>query len=350
MGGGKKISDDFSRREFIGKAAGSVLGLMGLAVAGPAGAHASPGVGGVSEARTRTGRPKVVVARDEGIWNGSRLDDVRVRELVFRAVRELSGKEDDGQAWAEYFDRGERVSIKLNLIAGRILSSTPAVAKAITGGIMLAGVDGRGIAAWDRYGWELRVAGFKPGRDENGVMYTSTDDSAVGYETELSEWGEVGSLVSRLVSRFGTAIVNVPVLKDHDLAGLSGALKNYYGAINNPNKLHENACNPYVADLNMIPFFKDKTRLIICDGTTAQYHGGPGYKPKFAWRFSGVIAGTDPVAVDTVCADLIDRKRVEQGLPTLEKEGRPPLYIRTAGDADHRLGECELEKIDVVEV
>ena len=43
-------------------------------------------------------------------------------------------------------------------------------------------------------------------------------------------------------SRFG-------VVKDHDLAGVSAGLKNWYGVIHNPNKYHDSCCDPYVADV-----------------------------------------------------------------------------------------------------
>ena len=53
----------------------------------------------------------------------------------------------------------------------------------------------------------------------------------------------------------------MPLLKDHDGAGVSIALKNMYGVIHNPNKYHPNGCNPYVADVNMLPDIRTKMRL-----------------------------------------------------------------------------------------
>jgi hypothetical protein len=47
------------------------------------------------------------------------------------------------------------------------------------------------------------------------------------------------------------------------------ALKNMYGVIHNPNKYHPNGCNPYIADLNMLPEIRTRMRLTICDATTA---------------------------------------------------------------------------------
>ncbi len=41
--------------------------------------------------------------------------------------------------------------------------------------------------------------------------------------------GLVGSRLSRILTRQCTAVVNVPVLKDHSIAGISVSLKNFFG-------------------------------------------------------------------------------------------------------------------------
>jgi len=333
------------------KVAGATAGLVGATAFGPSCLSRRAGQAAAGPDRKGAGgRPTVVIARDASIWKGDRLDGDGVRELLFGAVRRYTGEEDDEAAWGRFFGPGERVSMKLNCISGRLLSSTPELAAAISAGLRLAGVKPGDITGWDRTNRELRRAGFTPGRDPSGTVYAGTDDPEAGYERELTLAGEVGSLLSRIASRWSDAIVNVPVLKDHDLAGMSGALKNYFGAIHNPNKLHENGCDPYVADLNTMPVFRDKTRLIVCDATTAQYHAGPSYKPEYAWRFSGVIVATDPVAADSVARSLVNEKRKEKGLPTIEEEGRPAKYIESAAAPPRNLGENRLDMINVVKI
>ena len=132
-------------------------------------------------------------------------------------------------------------------------------------------------------------------------------------------------------------LINIPVLKDHDGAGVSIALKNMYGVIHNPNKYHPNGCDPYIADVNMLPEIRAKLRLHICDATTACLRG-PGFKPEFTWQQNALIMSQDPVALDQTGWQIIERKRAEKGLKTLTAEGRAPRYIATAADAEHRLG------------
>jgi hypothetical protein len=91
-------------------------------------------------------------------------------------------------------------------------------------------------------------------------------------------------------------------------------------------------------------------RLTICDATTAQYEGGPAYKPEHSWKENALIVSQDPVALDHTGWQIIERKRAENGLKTLEAEGRAPHYIATAADAEHRLGTNDPRRITIAEV
>jgi hypothetical protein len=91
-------------------------------------------------------------------------------------------------------------------------------------------------------------------------------------------------------------------------------------------------------------------RLVLCDATTAQYEGGPGYKPEYSWKQNALLVSQDPVALDYTGWRMIERKRAERGLKTLEAEGRAPHYIATAADAQHLLGTNDPRRIAVAEV
>ena len=199
---------------------------------------------------------------------------------------------------------------------------------------------------FDRTSRELKEAGFVI-RKSGGLKCFGTDELAGGgYESQPQMAGSVGSCFSRIASRFCDAIINVPILKDHDLSGISGAMKNYYGIIHNPNKYHDNNCDPYIAELNTHPYIKNKSRLIICDALLAQYNGGPAFKRRWSWPFGGILMGRDPVALDRICADIIEEERKAVGLPSLEQAKREPKYIHTA--ARLGLGEDDPKKIELV--
>jgi uncharacterized Fe-S center protein len=175
----------------------------------------------------------------------------------------------------------------------------------------------------------------------------ATDSPGFGYSRLPEESGSIGSCFSSLVSTRCTALVSVPVLKDHDLSGVSGSMKNFFGAIHNPNRYHDNNCDPYIADVNRHPYIKDKLRLILCDALLAQCQGGPSFVPKWAWNYSGILASRDPVALDSIARTIIEDRRKEGGLPPLDDVGRTPSYIETA--AEKGLGEADPGAIDLVE-
>ena len=176
----------------------------------------------------------------------------------------------------------------------------------------------------------------------NRVQCYGTD--RVGYEEDLVAYGSVGSRLSKILTQRSNVLINVPVLKDHDGAGVTIALKNMYGVIHNPNKYHPNGCDPYVADLNMLPEIRTRMRLTICDATTAMYEGGPAYKPEHSWKYNALLVSQDPVALDYTGWQIIERKRAEKGLKTLDAEDRAPHYIATAADKEHRLGTNDPEE------
>ncbi|HCN18724.1 MAG TPA: hypothetical protein DIS73_00300, partial [Planctomycetia bacterium] len=77
------------------------------------------------------------------------------------------------------------------------------------------------------------------------------------------------------------------------------------------------------------------------------YNGGPAFKRQWSWHFNGILVGRDPVALDRICANIIEDKRKEMGLPSLKQAKREPKYIRTA--AALSLGEDDPKKIELVE-
>jgi uncharacterized protein (DUF362 family) len=294
-------------------------------------------------------KSRVVVAHDELLrGTGSTVDSLRMLALVDRAMQAFYDRDHSVDAWRKLVRPGDTVSLKVNTLGGRGISTNVHLVEAICERLQEAGVKAGDIVVWDRTSDELERAGFHIAEGGDRVQCYGTD--RVGYEEELAAWGSVGGCLSKILTRRCSVLINVPVLKDHDGAGVTIALKNMYGVIHNPNKYHPNGCNPYVADLNMLPEIRNKMRLTICDATTAMYEGGPGYKPEHSWNANAVLVSTDPVALDHTGWKMIERKRAEKGLKTLKAEEREPIYIATAADGDHRLGTNDAKQISLVEV
>jgi len=331
-----------SRRDFIKSlalAAGmSVTTLSGCAI------KSSAPEGGTAPDKS-TASSTVVIVRSDWL---SRPDRTMIRQMLDNAVPKALGVSSPEVAWKTLFKPNDTVGIKVNCISPMI-PTHPQLAYAIADCLITAGVPADQIIIWDREDRELASAGYAI-NDGPGIKCYGTKPG-VGYGEELVMIGSIGFRLSKIISRQCTATVNVPVLKDHNVAGFSLSLKNYFGAIENPNKFHGNNCNPYVADLNMTPQIREKNKLIICDAITILYEGGPtDFRPRYAWNYNGLIIGTDPVAVDEIGLMILEGKRVSEGLPPLAAAGRPVKYIATAADPDHRLGVRNPEKIRVIEI
>jgi uncharacterized protein (DUF362 family) len=252
------------------------------------------------------------------------------------------------EAWKKVVRPGEVVGLKVNCLAGRGNSTHPELVEAICERLQQAGIKASDLVIWDRLNADLESARFRVVDRGSGIRCFGND--TLGFESELTTYGSVGSLISRTLTQVCDAIINLPVLKDHGIAGVTISLKSMFGAIHNPNKYHLNVGDPYVADVFMLPPIHRKVRLNICDATTAQYEGGPSYMPQWTWPFNGLLVGRDPVALDYTGWQIIEKKRAEVGMKSLRELKREPTYIATAADGQHKLGTNDPKRIDLVEV
>jgi uncharacterized protein (DUF362 family) len=331
-----------TRRKFIK----TIAGISAWVAAAPTAAY-----GGVLDKVLNLIDPKpaplpaatVVIGKDKR-WEAGEISEAGIREKIDQGVMQLTGKDKRIEAWKSLFSPDDVVGIKVNCIAGRALSSHLEIVHALAESLQEIGVRANHIIVWDRLNSDLEKAGYPIVTSDRKVQYYGNDYH--GYARSLEMMGSVGSLFCKILSEKCSAIINVPILKDHDLAGVTIAMKNFYGAIHNPNKYHDNNCDPYIAELNTSPIIRKKTRLIVCDALLAQYNGGPAFKPQYTWQYGGILVGRDPVALDRIGWDIIEKKRLEKKLPTLKEAKREPAYIRTA--AKLGLGEGDIKKVKVV--
>jgi uncharacterized protein (DUF362 family) len=341
--GGEK---GFDRRKFIMKSAGAGAGLIALAsgadlVSGPslqASAEAAPKQSGPR------GTSRVALVKNKDLFkSGGSLDAQQTSWMLAAGMGSVFDVEDPAIAWKKLFKPDDVVGIKVNCIAGPAMASHPVLVDAIVSELKRAGLPAKNIIIWDRKSNELVRAGYTLNVDGSGVRCYGTEKA--GYEKKPSTRGSFKGSLSKILTQRITALINVPILKDHSAAGVTISMKNHYGSFNNPRQHHGNHCDPFVADLNSLDEIKGKTRLIVCDATRAQCNGGPGHKPAFVWKYGGIIVSTDSVALDTVGAAIIEERRAEIGLPTLEEAGRPPLQLASA--AARGLGNTDMGRIDL---
>ena len=331
-----------NRRDFLKTAAtGAVL----------LGAQGKVGFAGMLDEQTAAAKSKVVVARDAQLHGtDGQLNEKRVLDLLDRAITSYTGHDHPVTAWKHIVPMGKVIGLKVNCAGGKGISTHLALTLAICERLQQAGVKPGNILVWDQANEALESGGYTIRTDPSRIRCYGSDVS--GYEDQIETSGMVRVRLSKILTRECEMVMNLPILKDHGCAGLTFAMKNMYGVIKmeDVGPMHVGNCNPAIADLHCIPAIRDKVRFVLGDAISALYEGGPLFRPEHMWHLNALIVGQDRVAVDQTAWSILERKRAEVGLPTLEATGRKPHYLATAADAAHQLGVNDPQRISLMEI
>jgi hypothetical protein len=285
-----------------------------------------------------------------------------VRKMMEKGLTALTGAPGWTDAWRYFFEKGDVVAIKVSPVGGPTLSSDATVLHNILHGLNEAGVAAKDVIVYNRYRQETLAAKIdqwvpKGVRMEFGSEeYNNTQLDMGGYdenhymEMALIKPGENWSdphfrrsYVAKTISQRVNKFVNLCVLKHHQSAGVTVALKNMsHGMVNNVNRSHltptANACGIFIPSVVSLPVIREKAVLHICDAVKASYHGGPGARPQFVWEHKSMYFATDPVALDKTGWKVIDAKRAEVGMQpiALSKPDRASTFLN-----------CQVEHIEI---
>ncbi len=114
-------------------------------------------------------------------------------------------------------------------------------------------------------------------------------------------------------------IINVSKLKTHSFTGMSNAIKNMFGAIPGLIKVEMHGqfrtldvFGDFLMDIQ--DYFKDKLTLHLTDAIVGME--GPGPTSGTPRQIGAIVAGSNPVAVDVVCAQIMNLNPVQ--LPNIK--------------------------------
>lgn len=223
-----------------------------------------------------------------------------LREMIEESLKVLTDTLRPADAWNRLFGSDEVIGIKFNHVGAKEFNSTEAMAAQLVA--------------------SLGDAGFPPAR----IMLIEAPaavSASLATRPEVMGWsgGEVpfagGAEELAAVLQEITAIINVPFLKTHNIAGTTGCLKNLsHALIRRPGRYHDQACAPYVGNIVAIPQIRGKLRLNIVNAIRALYKDGPNVRPEGMWDHAGLVVSRDPVAADAVGLDIINDRRSRLGL------------------------------------
>ncbi|MCP5003158.1 MAG: DUF362 domain-containing protein [Planctomycetes bacterium] len=274
-----------------------------------------------------------------------------VKQLVDAGITSLTHTLTPEKGWGTLFSEDERIGIKINGLGSNTLIGNYQICWAVVDALKAIGVRENNIIIWDQYQHHLLSSGFKLNRSFKGVRIYATDmgggSDALDAGSSLKEYdsGYGAVRISKILTQEVDSLINLCLLKDHSLAGVSICLKNIsHGVISHPDNFHDDSCDPFIGSLNSIPEIKEKIKLHICNGIRGLYEGGPMPKKRYVWDYNGIMLSRDPVAMDTIGVNIIEEKRRERNLPSLFNRKNVPKHIETA--TKFGLGTSNTELID----
>jgi hypothetical protein len=318
-------------------------------------------------ATTKPGMPgpfpgRVVAVEHPGCITGGLYQAEPVRKMLEKGMTTLTGAPSWTDAWRMFFEKGDVVGIKVCPVGGPTLCSDALVLHGVLDGLKEAGVPAGDVIVFNRYRQETLDAGIDKWVPKGVRMgfaseaYNNTQLDMDGYDPDhfmemaLIKPGENlndphyrRSYVCKIVTRQINKLINLPVLKHHQSAGVTIALKNMsHGMVNNVNRSHltptNNACGIFIPSVVSLPVIRQKAVLHICDGVKASYHGGPSARPQYMWEHKTMYFATDPVALDKTGLKAIDVKRAQVGMASV---------AFSKPDADSHFFNCQMEHIEI---
>lgn len=288
------IKDGVTRRDFI----------KGAGLAGMAAAFGMPFE--LTFADENLPMTRVVLIRDENVLDaGGNVDAEVISRMLDDAVTALLKAENPAGAWEKIIKPDDIVGVKSN--AWGPLPTPEALEQAIKSRVMETGVPEDKVSV-----------------DDRGVLYND-------------------------IFKNSTALINVRPMRTHHWAGVGSLLKNYIMFTPRPDAYHDNSC-ANLATIWQKPELKGKTRLNILVMLTPLFHGvgAHNFDRQYLWEYKGLLAGTDPVAVDATGLRIIEAKR-EQYFGEYRPMKPPPHHIAYA-DIRHGLGVSDPNKIELIKL
>jgi len=284
-----------TRRDFLeGAAYGSIALTLGLL--GADSAAQQP----LFDAKNPAAR--VVLVRNEAALGPDHSVNRRVvEEMLDTAVKALTGERSPDAAWKRFVRPSDVMGLKFTKCGWMKVHTHQEIIDAVAGRVRDCGVPTNRIHSAD-YGLPLKEC---------------------------------------------TALINLASIKVHTLTGIAVSIKNYINFTGQESSYHHEG-NVKLGEAWLLPDVKGKTRLIVVDALRPYFGPGPQLNPLHQWDYKGIFVSTDPVAVDTVCLALCQRKR--NLFRREEWPITPPPKGIAAADTEYHLGTSDPRKIKLIRV
>ncbi len=317
-----------TRRDFLRKLA------AGTAAAGFAGVpRARAGANSPARLVAPAGVSRVVRTVSEGIITAQVVHRTILRDTLAEGLRMLTGEDRVADAWNSLFTPKDVILLKFNQSAADRLGTSPALAEVLVESLAASGFAPERLMFLEVNDWE-------------GATQRRTRRPDMRWQGSAVKFGSSGEDVFLAALDQATAIINVPFIKTHSLATMTGCLKNLsHGLIRHPARFHSGGCDPAIAEINASPEIRGKLRLNIVNGLRVVFEGGSDADSKWIDAPGTLLLGTDPVACDSVSYGLLNEVRSVRGLPPLLPKAALPRQLQSAERLGIGLADAERIKV-----
>jgi hypothetical protein len=283
-----------------------------------------------------TGKVVHVHSNNATHWNGesdywSHVTQSVVNEMVDRGVMELTSASTAADAWRALlpgYQPGQKIAIKVSFNNSTSCTSHGAAidaivhpVNAIVRGLLQIGATQSDICVFDAI---RRIPNPFISTVYTNLQYFDKEcrnmagfgDTPVAFNPPAGVPTPSTVRVADVVIN-ADHLINIPIMKKHDWAGVSLGFKNHFGTIDDPGALHDyiSPSGAYyrtdynaLVDLYRDPHIGGKTRLTLGDGLFAAtaYTDPPSTWTTFGGNVpNSLFFAKDPVALDCVMCDLL---------------------------------------------
>lgn len=278
-------SNALTRRDFVRGTVGAAVAASLLGT--PLESHAAPAI-----------KSYVALVRNQGVLNTSnQVNELVLGDMLTQVLRMVTGQADEVSAWRKLVKGSDIIGL---VHTDHLNKTHPELVDAVKRSLRMAGIP-----------------------DEKIQMVQGSPNKVKQCD----------------------ALISLPALKAHWLTGIGTVFKNYITFNGSPSGYHDSN-NAKLGEIWNMPHVKGKTKLVLVDALRPLCDKGPQPDPRYLWQYKGLIAGTDPVAVETVCLKVIMQKR--QALRGEPWPLSPPPLVVEMADKQYGLGTSKLEEIQIV--
>jgi len=240
---------------------------------------------------------RVVELRSSDVLEGDVVDEVVLGEMIDQGLQKLTDTAAPADAWKKILGDARRIVLKFNRVAAGVLGTSDVMASVLVSRLSDAGYDPA----------SLMLVETPP--------YLAHRFKTMDVPRGWGGWIRIGNRPEQLARYVeqSDAIINVPFLKTHQIAGISCGMKNIsHAVIRRPAHYHANGCSPAVPQVLANKPVSEKIRLNLVNALRIVVDRGPDATEDDVVSLGGLLFGFDPLAVDQIglSALAIERRRL----------------------------------------